>query len=375
MNTTLSTMSIALDTISTMVPPLTTTTAMRSFMGPGGHPFVRARPKPQAVMPDRDEWATPPQEVIPYDAWITFQVLHTTLTIIALIANCTSLGVIYGIVSKLTPPLQMLTSLAFADMLAPWAIMTMYFPSSSCQDEIHTALLITSHNAAAFTLIVLAIVHNIATFRPLNYDKIVTQKRLWIVINIIWITAILSAHIHFLTVLTHHDPSLHFCIQVLHHTKLALTMAAALLATMVLVTGLIYTRILLHLRPIGIFAEPHDHQPRKSTRGVMTGIILMITFVISWLPYLITKFFNVQPGYIRHQGILIGLSVCQIFILLNTISDPILYGCRMCNMQTGYLTLYHKCRGWIVVTWHRCSGKGRHDELPSTPLNPIESIC
>ena len=76
------------------------------------------------------------QSVVPVAIWKSFQVVHTIMMIMALLLNCLSLGIIYGIVPKLTPPLQLITSLAFAEMLAPWAIMTMYFPASSCQDEI-----------------------------------------------------------------------------------------------------------------------------------------------------------------------------------------------------------------------------------------------
>ena len=354
------------------------TTTVRQFKGLGGHPMVRsqqARNRASAMRESIDAWSVPPQDMIPDNAWIAFQVLHTLLTIIALIINCTSLGVIYGIVTKLTPPLQILTSLAFSDMLAPWAIMTMYFPSSSCQDEIHTALLITSHNASALTLLALAMVHNIATFRPLNYDKIVTQKRLWITINLIWITSIISAHIHFLAALAHHDPRLPFCIQVLHNTKMALSMSLALLSTAVIVSALIYARILLHLRPIGMFASQDSVSPRKSTRGVITGVILAACFLIIWVPYLATKFVNVHDSFIRDRGVLIGLNVCQVFILIMNIANPIIYGVRMASMQNGYLTLYHKLRGCAILTWHRLTSRGRHDEMPSTPLNPIESIC
>ena len=70
-------------------------------------------------------------QLLPDEA--VFQGVHTVLTVLALAANCLSLMVIYGAVPRLTPPLRLLTSLAFADMLAPWAIMTLYFSRSACQ--------------------------------------------------------------------------------------------------------------------------------------------------------------------------------------------------------------------------------------------------
>ena len=316
------------------------------------------------------------QSVVPVEIWKSFQVVHTIMMIMALLLNCLSLGIIYGIVPKLTPPLQLLTSLAFAEMLAPWAIMTMYFPASSCQDEIHSALLLTAHNASAVTLIGLAFSHNVATFRPLQYERIVSQKRLWIFINVVWISSIITAHIHFLAVLSHHDPSRHFCIQVLEQTNLALMMSGALSTTLAIFAGLIYTRIFVHLRPIHTFADPANlNEPRKCIRGIVTGILVTATFLLAWVPYLITKYVQVRDNAFMHKGILIGLDVCQVMILLNCVSEPILCGLRMSSLQNGYLAFYHKCRGWAVVTWHRVSKHVENDEQPSTPLNPIESIC
>ncbi len=314
------------------------------------------------------------QTTLTPNVWTTFQVIHTLMTVFALATNCISLVVVYGIVSRLTPHLQILTSLAFADMLAPWAIMTMYFPASSCQDEIHSALLLTSHNAASLSLLTLALCHNIATFRPLNYDKIVTQKRLWIVINTIWITSILSAHVHFLAVLTHHQEGTPFCIQVLMNTDMALTLSSAITGATGLVCALIYIRIMTHLRPIRLLADP-ECESRKSTTGVVTAIIITVTFLLTWIPYLITKFIQVKDFLFDHRGVLMALAIIQIFILLNTISNPIVYGLRLCSMQTGYLGLYHKCRGCVLRSWNRVAKHGEFDDLPSSPLNPIESIC
>lgn len=59
--------------------------------------------------------------------WLALRVLHGCLAAAALLANCLSLVVIYGAVPRLTPRLQLLTSISFSDMLAAWAVMTPYF--------------------------------------------------------------------------------------------------------------------------------------------------------------------------------------------------------------------------------------------------------
>lgn len=305
--------------------------------------------------------------------WYAFQAIHTVMTIVGLIFNCLSLIVIYGIVPRLTPPLQLLTSVSFSDMLAPWAIMTLYFPASACQDEIHTSLLLSAHNAGCLTILALAICHNIATFRPLNYEKIMSQTRLWITINSIWAIAVITGNMHFLTSLIRRNREYHYCMQVLHSTNISVTISFAMMGLTILVTVFVYARVLLHLRPIHHFAD--EVEPRKSTRGVFTGIFLAATFFTSWLPYLITKYVQVEASLWENYSALISVTITQIFILLHSISDPAIYGSRMTMMQTGYLTLYHKCRGWVVRTWRSIAKHTGNDEIPSTPLNPIESIC
>ena len=316
--------------------------------------------------------------------WTIFQVFHTMLTVVALGNNCFSLIVIYGVVARLTPPLQLLTSLAFSDMLAPWAVMTMYFPASACQEEIHSALLLTAHNSAALGLAVLALAHNIATFHPLQYDRIITQKRIWITINLVWIAAILTAHMHFLATLAHHDPNISFCVNVQNNMNMALVMAVTFCAALGLVAMCIYGRMLLHLRPLELAMsqgtpadQAHQAQSRKSTRSVVTGIILAAIHVFCWLPYLITKFVHAEDYANPSRSVLVANAVCQALVLVSCAADPVVYGLRMTNMQTGYHRLYQRTRGWCTVTWTRIAQHATtaDNDHPATPLNPIESIC
>ncbi|ELU16157.1 hypothetical protein CAPTEDRAFT_228026 [Capitella teleta] len=308
--------------------------------------------------------------------WVAFQTLHGILAVCVLIANCASLGVIYGVVPRLTPPLQLLTSVAFADLLAPWAVMTQYFPRSTCQDEIHTALMLTAHHAGAMSLMALACIHSVATFRPLQYERVISQRRTWIIINLIWLVALLTANVHFLATLTHHHTSKPYCLQVRDNLRLALVLAACLSGATALITGLMYGRILLHLKPIQSLMTPDDATPRKSTKGVVTGVMLASSFVIGWLPFIISKFAHISHAEGEAPpSLLVALNTCMVLVLLNCLLDPIIYGNRMTNMELAYTRLYHRARGWVATTWSRVRRRHDMDELPSTPLNPIESIC
>ena len=131
-----------------------------------------------------------------------FRVNHAVLTSLALSVNVLHLVIIYKFVCQLCPPLQVLTSVAQADLLAPWAIMTQHFPQIPCQDNVHTGLLLTSHNATALSLLLLASCHYCATFRPLHYNTSVSPRSVWVAVIVIWITAIITAHVHFITAAT-----------------------------------------------------------------------------------------------------------------------------------------------------------------------------
>jgi hypothetical protein len=158
-------------------------------------------------------------------------------------------------------------------------------------------------------------------------------------------------------------------------------MSVTLTGTQVVVGGCIYARVLLSLRPLQSFSpDTGTTNPPKSIRGVITGMLLNITYLICWLPWIITRLCTLtsDPETRTPDDITdlqIGLKACQVLILLNALCNPLIYGSRMITMQTAYLTLYHRIRGRVRVTWHKCLGKEFGDDLPSTPLNPIESIC
>jgi len=181
------------------------------------------------------EWAwqrvTSSPVVISAGGWLVFQTVQTTLTVLSLSANCLSLLVIYGLV-RLTSPLRLLTSLSFADMLAAWAMMTLYLSAGNsphhvtCGDVLHTSLLLSAHNAAAMSLTSLATSHHIATFRPLHYDSLLSARRVWIVIATVWTLAGLLGHVQYLTaVVSYQSGTSSYCEAVARHSYIALIMS------------------------------------------------------------------------------------------------------------------------------------------------------
>lgn len=316
-----------------------------------------------------------------------FQVVHTALTVAALFTNCLSLFVIYGIVPQLTSPLRLLTSLAFAQMLAPWAVMTIYFSRSTCQDEIHASVLLAAHNAVAMTLFCHALSHVVACFRPFHYVKLVSSRRVWTAVGLVWMLSLLLAHVHFLVGLSEAggrggawsessrpQQRVGYCDLVASHTWIALGISF-LLALLVTILGLlIYWRILIFLQPVQPFIV--QSQNNDKNKGVITGIVLLLGYVTAWLPFLIAR------GIVSWRGAdtratLVITGVCQAAILFNCFIDPIIYGRRKDQVRSGYLILAQVIRNRVTDAWRKCLQSlrcGTEDDIPTTPLTQIDYI-
>ena len=80
---------------------------------------------------------------------------------------------------------------------------------------------------------------------------------------------------------------------------------------------------------------------------------------------------------------LVAVGVCQAIVILVCVLNPVVYGCRMASMQLGYVLLARRARGGVEGALaacgralRRCRGqRGDGDEVPTTPLNHIDSIC
>ena len=311
-----------------------------------------------------------------------FRVVHAVMTSLALSVNVLHLVILYGFVCQLCPPLQVLTSVALADLLAPWPIMTQHFPRTPCQDNVHTGLLLTSHNATALSLLLLASCHYCATFRPLHYNKSVSPGRVWVAVIAIWTTAIIAAHVHFFTAATsapknqYMPPgeSLAYCDRVEGHTDVGVVVALVISTAVVLTAGAIYGMLLLHLRPLTVLSEG-EGQPRKCTRSVISGVLLLCAYFYSWMPYLVTKFQHAQARPVSSHALQVALWACEVVVLLGNTLTPVVCVLRMCSLQMGYCRMWSECQN-TCQRLTNCVLHLRHrGDLPSSPLNPIESIC
>ena len=223
-----------------------------------------------------------------------FETINILLAVAAIVGNGLSLTVVHFFADRLTPPLQLLTGLSAADILVAvaslLAAVNLASPatsssSSSCPAEVQSSLMLTGHNATALTVLAMSLIHNVATFRPLQYGSAVSRRHVWIAVIVTWAAAALGAAAPFLVSLA--DVRFHaaaetlpYCERVRRTAGVALMLSCALGGSVVAVAAFIYGRILLLLRPVGgRGASSVDGGPTespKNIRGVVTGVWLCV---------------------------------------------------------------------------------------------------
>ena len=328
------------------------------------------------------EWAwqlrvTSSPVVMATEGWLIFQTVQTTLTVLALSDNCLSLLVIYGLV-RLTSPLRLLTGLSFADMLAAWAMMTLYLSAGNsehhvtCGNVLHTSLLLTAHNAAALSLTSLATSHYVATFRPLHYDGLLSARRVWIATATVWTLSCLLGHVQFVAAAVSHQTGTgSYCEAVARHSHIALILSTLIAGVCLLMAAVIYASILVYLRPVDAFVQQPAGLPdgrRRSTRGVITGVLLFSCYALAWLPYLTAR-------HVRTSNLAVNVSGTT--LLVGCATNPLIYGSRMTSLRDGYIRLWWRVVDRARMMWSRCRRRRSDDvsRLPTTPLNQLSSVC
>ena len=131
-----------------------------------------------------------------------------------------------------------------------------------------------------------------------------------------------------------------------------------------------YVVIFSKLRGPFISHEMYRHQ-RRNRRGILTTVLIVITFMVCWLPYCIFEVTLMLR--IRYSSDLSFMKNFRLFrdvgfylydlLLLNSILDPLIYAKRLTEVRTGYRYL----RKTFVECNHQ-NNEGSGDNLISTQL-------
>ena len=238
------------------------------------------------------------------------------------------------------------------------------------------SLLLCACNSSAWLMVALAASHSVAIFRPLHYNKIVSQRRVWAIIALAWMVGVLMASSGLLaTAAAHYVDVRPFCEHARTHKQVALIASTFLTACSFFFTAFMCGRIVAHLRPIeSIVDGVATLTSRRSTHHVTSTVMMAAVHALSWVPYLIIKCIHVSDFSFGIDGsspaVSVGLAVCHTFILAACLLNPIMCALRMTSLQTGYHRLYQRARDFTAKVWIRVKHRNANDH-PSTPLSPL----
>ena len=220
----------------------------------------------------------------------------------AMTGNAVVLCLIYRIPSLRTTSNFFISSLAVADLLvglviAPvWIVLRCWYTDVQNYGEAIDFLWIHTTVATTFNLLCVSLDRNVAIFYPLRYQNILSKRRCFSAIAIVWLMSLCLPFSRFLV-----DDS---------SGNLALWMSVSVITILVpmIIILLCSARILKATkrqlnRIIYINSLPHNQaevkRAKTNTKASKTLFIIVGLFVVSWLPSLVTSFVNyfTQSGY------------------------------------------------------------------------------
>ena len=350
-------------------------------------------------------------------AWLTFQGVHVCLATASLFVNALAIVAVHGFAVRVTPHLQLLTSLCLAHTLALWGVATLYFHRSVCQQQLHASLLTSAHNAIAFTLLLWALLQSCITLAPTHASRLFKTRQTWITINVLWTVALFGGHVHFLISLSeagNYDFEAVYCRHVQDRSVGILLSALVLYFIIIVMSTAAYIAAIrrintsanaLHFyqEPLNSIQEPEvtdnmvvaerqQQQPqsqpqstqpqetRMSNTDVITGAVLYLLYSIAWGPYFAAKIYqSLHANLYEDENYWVVLQGTMLAPLSFCLVCPLMCGVRVGGMDVAYLRLYHSCRSCFSSTCRklrRTNSTTLVEQDPScAPLQAIESIC
>ncbi|CAH1789808.1 unnamed protein product [Owenia fusiformis] len=233
------------------------------------------------------------------------------------------------------------------------------YPSKICMHMILKGLQISAHIISLFNLLGLAFDHYIKILKPMKYQTLMSRKRMRSMLVFFWTSAFILGFSDFwiATISTYHfcnekcDPIVNYCDRVFCSRYEPEYIMFAVTFLCIIVMTYIYILIFIRIRRYHIFTRENSNNTARNQRGLVTTFLIVATFVVCWLPYLLFTITMLIKMYSTIDMAPI-LEVYKIFknnefyifdiVLVNSICDPILYAVRMKDIRNQYKTLLHK---------------------------------
>ena len=194
--------------------------------------------------------------------------------------------------------------------------------------------------SSILTIGAMAIDHYAAIVTPLEYHVTVTRRAVTRCIITIWVLSLISGVTRILVslFLTVNDGDVingsticyNSYISDMVHFRYEMYMYLAIILATIVLMLYVYIHVLMAIRTSTEFMSGEN---RTNQRAIVTTILVMATFTICWLPYVLERIEVIQYNNFTINHIL--SYVCQALPSVNTICDPIIYAIRLPHIVKG----------------------------------------
>ena len=248
-------------------------------------------------------------------------------------------------------------------------------------------LRVTSHIISLLNLLALAMDHYFAIIKPLNHRNLMSRGKTDVLIILLWISALILGFSNFYIpypLYSYCDPDTmtNYCEVVFCSKFQAEYIMFVMTIICFLLMSFCYTQIFRVLRKCHKFQAEIRTSVKKNRRGLITTLVILIIFLICWLPYCLFEVAMVILLQVHADDFFMTLKYFKLMndidyylfdlLLMNSILDPFIYAVRMAEIQKGYKQLVSCCRRNRMSRgkgdYPSCSYRGNHFQTSITLL-------
>ncbi|XP_061185650.1 melanocortin receptor 3-like [Saccostrea echinata] len=316
--------------------------------------------QPQNIHERADDIFTKPENII-----------TLILCFLALAVNAISIAATAHIPHGLTNHSKLIISLAVSDILVTLSVfmhilikvvVAPIIPptldnvserlTSACMFQFVNSINITAHLISLFNLFAMALDHYISVLQPLHYYHIMNNFRGNLMITILWVTAFVGGFSNFLAGFgkTDKDDFVNFCEYTLYSEYQA-EYIVIIMALICLVSILfIYIRIYREVKQINAKCVMLLKDGLHNKKALRTTLLIIGTFVVCWLPSMTFQIAMIIQVHVNTETVkklfttlIRANKYLYALLLVNSLTDPIIYAVRLKDVQNGYFRLLSRC--------------------------------
>ncbi|XP_052803958.1 melanocortin receptor 5-like [Mya arenaria] len=284
------------------------------------------------------------------------------LCLVALVTNIVSIVATCHIRGSLTMHLKLIINLAASDILIVFSILILIINKifntppevgSKPEDRLLNACFFASVNSvnimsyliALLNLFAMALDHYIAIMMPLRYKHLMSKKRGYVFISLLWIIATIGGFSNFFIGFIGYERHelFNFCEYIMDDSYHGEMLIFGVTIVCLFAIVVIYTRIFFEVKKIQALAMLVPNYSLHNNKAMITTLVIIGAFTICWLPNCIFQItmiaqiqFNKKIVYKLFSKLLLISKYLHILQLANCTADPIIYAVRLKVVQTGY---------------------------------------